>query len=295
MGFFSGRSRIGIKLALILILTGVMLVLGFVGFFVVFAPGGLMAVEPVYVGAIAAGRAMFGMLRVRREVRGAENLPDTGGAVLAITHFGYLEFAIVEWITYLHNRRHIRFMAKKAAFKGWPLGALMRGMKHIPVDRAAGAGAFDEAIAALKRGELIGVFPEGTVSRAFQVRPLKTGAVRLAQKAGVPLIPIAVWGGQRLLAKHVKSRFRDRFGVPVHVSIGAPIPVAAGDDARAISLQLQNELQRLTDELQAGYPHDRAGAWWQPAEDGGTAPTPAEELKQDAARAAAKAARKASG
>ena len=79
------------------------------------------------------------------------------------------------------------------------------------------------------------MFPEGTVSRAFQVRPLKTGAVRLAQKAGVPLIPIAVWGGQRLLAKQVKSRFRDRFGVPVHVSIGPPIPVAADDDARAIS------------------------------------------------------------
>jgi len=251
--------------------------------------------EPVYVGAIAAGRAMFGMLRVRREVRGAENLPDTGGAVLAITHFGYLEFAIVEWITYLHNGRHIRFMAKKAAFKGWPLGALMRGMKHIPVDRAAGAGAFDEAITALRRGELIGVFPEGTVSRAFQVRPLKTGAARLAQKAGVPLIPIAVWGGQRLLAKQVKSRFRDRFGVPVHVSVGEPIPVSASDDARAVSQRLQHELQRLTHELQAGYPDDGAGAWWQPAGSGGTAPTPSEELEQDAARAAAKAAKKPRG
>jgi 1-acyl-sn-glycerol-3-phosphate acyltransferase len=254
--------------------------------------------EPVYVGAIAAGRAMFGMLRVRRVVRGAENLPDSGGAVLAITHFGYLEFALVEWITYLHNRRHIRFMAKKAAFKGWPLGALMRGMKHIPVDRAAGAGAFDEAIAALKRGELIGVFPEGTVSRAFRVRPLKTGAVRLAQKAGVPLIPIAVWGGQRLLAKHVKSRFRDRFGVPVHVSIGEPIAVghgaaSASDDARAVSDRLQRELQRLTDELQAGYPDDGAGAWWQSAGSGGTAPTPAEELTEDAVRADEKAKRAA--
>lgn len=249
-----------------------------------------MTREPVYSAAITAGRAMFGMLRVRREVHGAENLPDTGGAVLAITHFGYLEFALVEWITFLHNRRHIRFMAKKAAFTGWPLGALMRGMKHIPVDRAAGAGAFDEAIAALKRGELIGVFPEGTVSRAFEVRPLKTGAVRLAQDAGVPLIPIAVWGGQRLLAKHVKSRFFDRFGVPVHVSIGAPIPVAADEDARTVSTRLQRELQRLTHELQAGYPDDGAGAWWQPADSGGTAPTPAEELEQDAVRAAAKAA-----
>ncbi len=250
--------------------------------------------EPVYSGAVAAGRAMFGMLRVRREVRGAQNLPDTGGAVLAITHFGYLEFAIVEWVTFLHNRRHIRFMAKKAAFKGWPLGALMRGMKHIPVDRDAGAGAFDEAIAALRRGELIGVFPEGTVSRAFQVRPLKTGAVRLAQKAGVPLIPIAVWGGQRLLPKRARSRFRDRFGVPVHVSVGEPIPVASGDDARAVSARLQRELQRLTHELQAGYPDDGAGAWWQPADSGGSAPTPSEELTQDAARAAKKAARRSS-
>ena len=91
----------------------------------------------------------------------------------------------------------------------------------------------------------------------------------------MPLIPIAVWGGQRLLAKQVKSRFRDRFGVPVHVSIGEPIPVAADDDARAVSRRLQSELQRLTDELQAGYPDDGAGEWWQPAEDGGTAPTPA--------------------
>ncbi len=141
MGFFSGRSKIGVKLAFILVLTGRDARARFRRVRSSCSPWRAdVALEPVYVGAIAAGRAMFGMLRVRREVHGAENLPDTGGAVLAITHFGYLEFAIVEWITYLHNRRHIRFMAKKAAFKGWPLGALMRGMKHIPVDRAAGAG-----------------------------------------------------------------------------------------------------------------------------------------------------------
>jgi 1-acyl-sn-glycerol-3-phosphate acyltransferase len=127
------------------------------------------------------------------------------------------------------------------------------------------------------------------------VRPLKTGAVRLAQKAGVPLIPIAVWGGQRLLAKSVKSRFRDRFGVPVHVSIGEPIPVGPSDDARAVSQRLQLEMQRLTHDLQAGYPDDGAGAWWHPAGSGGTAPTPSEELEQDAARAAAKSARRSSG
>ena len=129
--------------------------------------------EPIYTGAIGVGRLLFGVLRVKLRVAGRENLPLDGGAVIAVTHFGYLEFAIVEWVTWLANRRRIRFMAKKGAFKGWPLGALMRNMKHIPVDRSAGSHAYDEAVVALQGGELVGVFPEGTVSRNFEVQPLK--------------------------------------------------------------------------------------------------------------------------
>ena len=156
------------KLALILAVTGLVMVLQ-TGFLRHVHGGGLMGVEPrrdaqarhrASRDAPARHRARVrrgdrrGTRHVRRPcacARGAwrREPPRHRGAVLAITHFGYLEFAIVEWITFLHNRRHIRFMAKKAAFKGWPLGALMRGMKHFPVDRAAGAGAFDEAIAAL--------------------------------------------------------------------------------------------------------------------------------------------------
>lgn len=232
--------------------------------------------EPIYTAAIGAGRALFALLRVKRDVSGAEHLPDSGGAVFAITHFGYLEFALVEWVTWLHNRRRIRFMAKKGAFRGWPLGALMRDMKHIPVDRAAGAHAYDEAVGALERGELVGVFPEGTVSRSFEVQRLKTGAARLAQQARVPLIPIAVWGGHRILTKGATGRMRERFGVPVQFAIGAPIAVDAADDVLAATDELRARLQALTDRLQAGYPVDGRGRWWQPARRGGTAPAVAD-------------------
>lgn len=229
--------------------------------------------EPIYTGAIGVGRLLFGMLGVKLRAAGREHLPLDGGAVIAITHFGYLEFAIVEWVTWLANRRRIRFMAKKAAFKGWPLGALMRNMKHIPVDRSAGSHAYDAAIEALQRGELIGVFPEGTVSRSFEVQRIKAGAVRLAQEAGVPLIPVAVWGAQRILTKGAKGRPRERVGVPVYVAIGKPIVVAAGVDIHDASDALRAELQTLTDHLQDIYPEDGTGQWWQPARRGGTAPS----------------------
>jgi 1-acyl-sn-glycerol-3-phosphate acyltransferase len=229
--------------------------------------------EPIYTGAIGVGRLLFGTLRVKLRVAGRENLPLDGGAVIAVTHFGYLEFAIVEWVTWLANRRRIRFMAKKGAFKGWPLGALMRNMKHIPVDRSAGSHAYDAAVTALRGGELVGVFPEGTVSRSFEVQRLKAGAVRLAQAAGVPLIPVAVWGAHRILAKGAKSKARDRVGVPVYVKIGSPVQVTADADIHDATDALRATLQQLTDELQDIYPVDGAGRWWQPVRRGGTAPS----------------------
>ena len=74
------------------------------------------ASEPIYSTAIVAGRAMFGGLRLKRSVMGADNIPSTGGAVLAMTHFGYLEFALVEWVTWLTTRRRVRFLAKQSVF-----------------------------------------------------------------------------------------------------------------------------------------------------------------------------------
>lgn len=202
-----------------------------------------------------------------------------------MTHFGYLEFALVEWATYLHNRRRIRFMAKKGAFDKPLIGWLLRGMRHISVDMKAGGAAYAEAVKALKAGELLGVFPEAGVSSSFTVRELKTGAARLAAEAGVPIVPVAVWGGQRLMTKNHRISFRERFGVTVSFAVGAPIRVTNDDDIALVTAGLQKSMQGMVDGLQAGYPIDGSGQWWQPRSLGGTAPTVEEAAAADAARA----------
>ena len=249
--------------------------------------------EPIYSVAIAAGRGLFGFWRLKRQVRGVEHVPTSGGAVLAMTHFGYLDFALVEWVTWLANRRRIRFMAKQGAFDKPVVGRLLRGMRHIAVDMKAGAAAYAKAVAALRSGELLGVFPEAGVSASFTVRELKTGAVRLAAEADVPIIPVAVWGGQRLLTKRHRIRFRERFGVPVAFAFGSPIAVGTDEEPHVATDRLRTSLQGLVDELQRRYPVDGTGAWWQPRHLGGTAPTPEEAAAADAARDAAREAARA--
>jgi 1-acyl-sn-glycerol-3-phosphate acyltransferase len=240
--------------------------------------------EPIYSTAVSLGLGLFRVLRVRRRVTGLENIPATGGAVIAMTHFGYLEFALVEWVTWLHNRRHIRFMAKKSVFDKPVVGSLLRGMRHISVDSSAGASAYAEAVAALQRGELVGIFPEAGVSASFTVRELKTGAARLAAEAGVPLVPVAVWGGQRLMTKNHAGSLGERVGVRVNFLFGRPITVSADDDVREVTTGLRSTLQGMIDELQVSYPTDGTGQWWQPRHLGGTAPTPEEAAAADAER-----------
>jgi 1-acyl-sn-glycerol-3-phosphate acyltransferase len=240
--------------------------------------------EPIYSTAIVLGRALFGFWRLRRRTSGLGNIPDTGGAVFAMTHFGYLEFALVEWVTWLHNGRRIRFMAKKSVFGKPMVGTLMRGMRHISVDMKSGAGAYGDAVAALRRGEIIGVFPEAGVSASFTVRDFKTGAARLAAEAGVPLVPVSVWGGHRLMTKNHTVRFRERFGVPVSFAFGPPITVAPDADIPAVTAELRSTIQAMVDAQQSRYPVDGSGQWWQPRHLGGLAPTPEEAADADAAR-----------
>src|SRR5690606_14104058 len=115
-------------------------------------------------------------------------------------------------------------------------------------------------------------------------RDLKTGAARLAAEAGVPLVPIAVWGGHRLLTKNRRIRMRERFGVPVSFVVGAPLTVGPDADARDVTARLRSVLETLVAEAQAHYPHDGTGRWWQPRHLGGTAPTPDEAAAADEER-----------
>ncbi|WP_234407390.1 lysophospholipid acyltransferase family protein [Microterricola viridarii] len=230
------------------------------------------------------GRTVFAALRLKRAVTGIEHVPNEGGAILAITHFGYLDFALTEWVIWCHNRRKVRFMAKESVFAKPVIGSLLRGMHHIPVNMKAGAAAFDSAITALKSGELLGVFPEAGVNASFTVRDLKSGAARLAAQSGVPIIPVAVWGGHRVLTKNHKPTLRDAYKTLVSVTFAPPITVRPDDDPAEVTQALHDQLQGMVDTLQRDYPVDGTGQWWQPRHLGGTAPTPEEAAAADAER-----------
>ena len=179
--------------------------------------------DPVYIPIVGVARTAFFAMGIRFRIKGEEYVPRTGGAVLAINHQGYLDFTFAGLALRKH-RRLARFMAKKSVFEHGVTGPLMRGMKHIPVDRRAGLGSLQAAVEALRRGEIVGVFPEATMSLSFELKEFKTGAARMAQEAGVPILPATVWGSQRVWTKHVPKNLRHS-RIPIYVTIGAPMHV----------------------------------------------------------------------
>ncbi|MEV0427510.1 lysophospholipid acyltransferase family protein [Micromonospora sp. NPDC050495] len=240
--------------------------------------------ELVYPPVITAAKTMFRILDLRLDVRGSHHVPRTGGAVLASNHVSYLDFIFCGYGAH-ESRRLVRFMAKDAVFRHKISGPLMRGMKHIPVNRSAGAGSYATAVSALRRGEVVGVFPEATISRSFTVKDLKNGAARMAQEAGVPLLPVALWGTQRLWTKG-RPRTLTRRHTPITILVGEPMDPAEHPDANAMTAALRSRLTALVDQAQRDYPEQPAGpddAWWQPAHLGGTAPTPERAAELDRA------------
>jgi 1-acyl-sn-glycerol-3-phosphate acyltransferase len=248
--------------------------------------------EPVYRPVIGFARGVFAALGLKFHVSGEENVPATGGGVVAMNHVGYLDFALVGY-AYRPRKRMVRFMAKKEVFDHKVSGPLMRGMKHIPVDREAGAGSYQAAVEALRSGELVGVFPEATISQSFELKHFKSGAVRMAQEAGVPVIPSVVWGSQRVWTKNRPKDFK-RHGYEIRVVVGEPYePVG---DVTAATDELKARMQKLLDEARSTYggqPRDADDTWWIPAAAGGTAPTLEEAEANDAKEREERAARRA--
>jgi 1-acyl-sn-glycerol-3-phosphate acyltransferase len=243
--------------------------------------------DRVYPAVILGFRVLFRAMGLRIRVDGGENVPAAGGAILASNHVGYLDFTFVGWGV-RPRKRLVRFMAKEAVFRHRVSGPLMRGMHHIAVNRAAGSQAFRDAMAMLKAGELVGVFPEATISRSFQLKDFKPGAVRMAQAAGVPLVPTVVWGSQRI---YTKGRQKDFFGRGKAITIlyGEPLLPGRRDDPAEIEAELRRRMTALLERAQREYPDSPSGPddrWWVPAALGGTAPTPQEAAAMDASDAA---------
>ncbi|MFI8849596.1 lysophospholipid acyltransferase family protein [Streptomyces sp. 891-h] len=231
----------------------------------------------LYPPVIGAARAWFKALDLRFDIRGTAHVPSRGGAVLVSNHISYLDF-VFTGLAARPAKRLVRFMAKESVFRHKVSGPLMRAMKHIPVDRSRGEDAYAHALGALRSGEVIGVFPEATISPSFTLKDFKTGAARLAQEARVPLVPVALWGTQRLWTKGHKRDFgRNHFPVGIHV--GEPVEPERGETALSVTERLRERVQELLEAAQRAYPavpQSAADAWWLPAHLGGTAPTPAQ-------------------
>jgi 1-acyl-sn-glycerol-3-phosphate acyltransferase len=252
-------------------------------------------VEPFYRSIIGLARTVFFAQGLKFDVRGAERIPAAGGAVIAINHTGYMDFTYAG-LPARTTKRYIRFMAKKEVFDSGVSGPIMRAMRHIPVDRSAGADSYRAALDYLRRGELVGVYPEATISRSFEIKGFKSGAARMAIEAGVPIVPMVIWGAQRVWTKGYPKRL-GRTNTPIRIQVGQPIqpPSAEGSDstisaeATELTERLRATMQEMLAQLQEGYPHE-PGAYWVPARLGGGAPTLEEADAMDAAEAAAKAA-----
>lgn len=223
----------------------------------------------VYHPVITLAKGMFRALGLRFAMSGTEHIPRTGGAVLASNHLSYLDFIFVGYATQPAGRL-VRFMAKEAVFHHPLSGPLMRGMRHIPVDRSAGAGSYTVAVDALRRGEVVGVFPEATISRSFVPKSCKTGAARMAMAAGVPLIPMVTFGGQRIWTKGYPWGLTR--GRTVIISVGSPLSYAAEEAPAAVTARLRAALDGLVEDAVRRYPREDGDEWWIPAQYGGTAP-----------------------
>ena len=221
-------------------------------------------------------RALFRVLGLRITVTGAERLPGAGPVVVAANHSSFIDFMFVG-LAGVQRGRLVRFMAKESVFRSRLSGPLMRAMSHIPVDRAHGELAARQALRMVQAGEIVGLYPEATIGRAFVVKgreDFRRGAAYLAMATGAPLVPVAHWGVHRILT--VDGRWSLRRGPAVEVVVGAPLRPLPGETAEALTTRLRARLAEMVDELVIRYPQapaDPARAWWWPAVRGGAAPT----------------------
>lgn len=210
----------------------------------------------------------------RIDVRGIEFIPAEGPAVIAGNHIGFLDFTFIGYAARPH-RRFIRFMTKSSTFQVPVVGRLMHAMGHIPVERRSGAQAYRQGLRLLDSGELVGVFPEATISRSWLLKPFKRGAAGLAVNRGVPLVPVVVWGGHRIFTVDGHRSLRRR--IPVTIVVGEPLLAADGESVDALSIRLHLAMEELLDEAISSYPEtprNDADKWWLPSDRGGTAPDP---------------------
>ena len=241
-----------------------------------------------YPPIVVAAKTAFKVLGLDIRLTGSEHIPRTGGVVLAFNHISYIDF-ILGGVAAQPAKRLVRFMAKRELFDHRISGPLMRSLHHIEVDRDDGTKSYDVALDYLAAGEVVALFPEATISRSFELKDFKTGTVRMAAKAGVPLIPVIIWGTQRIYTKDHPRDFSR--GKVITLSVGAPVEVS-GTDPMGDNARLRGDMVTLLDRAIRDYPQHEDGAWWVPRSYGGSAPSREEAATIERAEARARAERR---
>jgi 1-acyl-sn-glycerol-3-phosphate acyltransferase len=205
-----------------------------------------------------AGKAQQRVRRIVRPVssrlwkfdlEGFDRLPAEGPAILCPNHVSFLDSAFLM----LHVSRNISFVGKAEYMDSWKTKYLFPLMGMIPIDRGGGdksQAALDTAEAVLHRGELFGIFPEGTRSRDGMLHKGRTGAARLALKVGCPIFPVGMIGTREIQPPDAKI---PKPHGQCTIKIGRPINVERyrhrGDDhmvLRQITDELMYEIRDLT-------------------------------------------------
>jgi 1-acyl-sn-glycerol-3-phosphate acyltransferase len=233
-----------------------------------------------YPPVISVARLGFKALGLKISIDGARHIPKSGGAVLAFNHVSYVDF-IFGGLAARPSKRLVRFMAKRELFDHKVTGPLMRSLHHINVDRDDGMDSYQTALRYLADGEVVGLFPEATISRSFELKDFKSGTVRMAYEAGVPLIPVVVWGTQRIYTKDHPRDFSR--GKAITISVGPAVPLTG--TAMKDTETLRSDLTSLLDTAIRAYPQHEDGAWWVPKSYGGSAPSREEAAKIERAEA----------
>jgi 1-acyl-sn-glycerol-3-phosphate acyltransferase len=188
----------------------------------------------------------------RRDWSGAEHL-GSGGIVVVTNHVSYFDPLVFAHFLF-DNGRLPRFLAKAGMFRVFFIGSVLRGAKQIPVyrDTADAQTAYAAAVEAVNRGECVAIYPEATLTRDPELWPMvgKTGAARVALATGAPVIPIAQWGPQNVLAPYSK-RLRLFPRHTMHVKAGPPVDLSefAGRPVDAVLLH------EVTDKIMASITH----------------------------------------
>lgn len=232
--------------------------------------------DPVYRFVNSVGRAALGALGIDIRWTGLEHLPRSGPVLLAATHVSYPDFVLVGRAA-MEAGRYVRFLTRHDVWETPVVPWFMDQMRHVPVNREVPAHAYLRARRLLEAGEAVGGFPEAGISYSFTVRPLMPGLLHLARATGVPVVPVAIWGSQRIFTVGDPDPPVDLTrGRRVDLAFGAPLYVGPQDDPIEATHRLGHALTGQLEGLQQ-QPHHRPRpgevATWHPAHLGGHAPT----------------------